>query len=126
MPILGHGIDIIDTARVADMIRRHSAHFLDRCFTQAEQRYCGRGKRAVEHYAGRFAAKEAVFKALGTGWRGKMAWTDMEILPDAAGKPQLVLSGACARHAADAGMTRWHISITHISTHALASAIAEG
>ena len=108
------------------MVKRHSGHFLDRCFTESEQRYCAKNKRVAEHYAGRFAAKEAVFKALGTGWRGKMAWTDMEILPDAAGKPQLVLTGECARHAAGAGIKRWHISITHIATHAMASAIAEG
>ena len=71
MPILGHGIDIVETLRVKRLVDEHGQRFLDRCFTPSEQDYCSRSpKRYYEHLAGRFAAKEAVLKVLGTGWRG--------------------------------------------------------
>ena len=102
----------------------HGQHFLDRCFTPLEQSYCNtHPKRYYEHLAGRFAAKEAVLKVLGTGWRGKIAWTDMEILNEASGKPVLSLSGECERLGNEMGIKRWMISISHIETHATASAI---
>lgn len=123
--IIAHGIDLVDVPRIREMLERHGQHFLDRCFTEAEQAYCQNDKRAAEHFAGRFAAKEAILKVLGTGWRGQIAWTDMEILPDPQGKPILTLRGGCARIAADLGIDRWHISISHIETHAMASAIGE-
>jgi len=124
MPIIGHGIDIVETARIQEMLDRHGQRFLDRCFTFSEQQYCARNpKRYVEHLSGRFAAKEAVLKVLGTGWRGGIAWTDMEILPEPSGQPKLHLTGECARIAAQLGISRWHVSISHISTHATASAI---
>lgn len=126
MAVVGHGIDIVETARIREMVGSHGAHFLDRCFTAAEQAYCDRSaKRRFEHLAGRFAAKEAVLKALGTGWRGGIAWTDIEILPATGGQPQLRLSGETLRIAAEHGIERWHVSISHIETHATASAIAE-
>src|SRR2546429_96084 len=85
MPILGHGIDIVETRRIADLLENHGERFLERCFTTAEREYCYRNnKRHIEHLAGRFAAKEAVLKVLGTGWRGGIAWTDIEL-------PQLLL-----------------------------------
>ena len=124
MPILGHGIDIVETARIRDMIADHGSHFLDRVFTAGEQRYCSASKkRMLEHYAGRFAAKEAVLKVLGTGWRGGIAWTDVEIVKDAAGQPHVSLTGECARIASHKGISKWHVSISHIETHATASAI---
>ena len=124
MPIVGHGIDIVETARIRKLVEDHGQHFLDRCFTQREQAYCnGHPKRYYEHLAGRFAAKEAVLKVLGTGWRGKIAWTDMEILNEASGKPVLTLSGECERLAGEMEIARWMISISHIETHATASAI---
>jgi holo-[acyl-carrier protein] synthase len=125
MAILGHGIDLVETARIGRMIADHGQHFLDRCFTQAEQAYCGGHKRATEHYAGRFAAKEAILKVLGTGWRGQIAWTDMEILNDPAGKPVLRLTAESARLAAELGIVKWHLSISHTAGHAMASAIGE-
>ena len=125
MPIVGHGIDIVETARIRGMVQEHGQHFLDRCFTPLEQAYCDRSpKRRFEHLAGRFAAKEAVLKALGTGWRGGIAWTDVEIRTDSAGKPHVVLSGHCLRLGTNAGITGWLVSISHIETHATASAIA--
>jgi holo-[acyl-carrier protein] synthase len=126
MPILGHGIDIIETARISAMVDRHGQHFLDRVFTAAEQEYCRRNsRRFAEHLAGRFAAKEAVLKVLGTGWRGGIAWTDVEVVRLDSGQPAVRLSGECARIAAERGITRWHLSISHIPTHATASAIGE-
>ncbi|HEY7119967.1 MAG TPA: holo-ACP synthase [Tepidisphaeraceae bacterium] len=124
MPILGHGIDIVETDRISKLIEQHGHHFLDRVYTTAEQDYCNANKkRSLEHYAGRFAAKEAVLKVLGTGWRGGIAWTDVEIVKHASGQPKVVLTGECARIAAVLGITLWHVSISHIETHATASAI---
>jgi holo-[acyl-carrier protein] synthase len=124
MPILGHGIDIVETSRIRKLIEHHGAHFLDRVFTPAEQAYCNASrKRALEHFAGRFAAKEAVLKVLGTGWRGGIAWTDVEIVKDPSGQPQINLTGETARIAKELGIAKWHVSISHIETHATASAI---
>jgi holo-[acyl-carrier protein] synthase len=125
--ILGHGIDIVSVDRVASLLAEHGQRFLDRCFTPAEQAYCARSeKRYVEHLAGRFAVKEAILKVLGTGWRGGIAWTDMEILPNPLGQPVLTLAGQSRVVADDRGIRHWHISISHIETHATGSAIGEG
>ena len=126
MAIVGHGIDLVEIARIGRMVEEHGKHFLDRCFTEKEQAYCLPPKRATEHLAGRFAVKEAILKVLGTGWRGQIAWTDMEILNDAAGKPHVTLSGECGRIAEELGIKAWHVSISHTAVHAMASAIGEG
>lgn len=124
MPILGHGIDIVETARIRKLVEEHGERFLERVFTPSEQQYCARNtKRYFEHLAGRFAAKEAVLKVLGTGWRGGIAWTDIEIRPEASGQPKVYLSGESLRIATELGISRWHVSISHIETHATASAI---
>jgi len=124
MPIVGHGIDIIETTRIRRSVQEHGEHFLDRVFTPGEQQYCARSqKRYYEHLAGRFAAKEAVLKVLGTGWRGGIAWTDIEIISEASGQPKVLLTGECERIAREQGITLWHVSISHIETHATASAI---
>jgi holo-[acyl-carrier protein] synthase len=124
MILLGHGIDIVETSRVRKLVDDHGRHFLDRCFTPAEQAYCaGNRKRYYEHLSGRFAAKEAILKVLGTGWRGGIAWTDIEILNTTDGQPRVTLSGECARIASAIGIDQWMISISHIETHATASAV---
>jgi len=124
MPILGHGIDIVETARIRKLVDQHAEHFLDRVFTPTEQQYCARNpKRYFEHLAGRFAAKEAVLKVLGTGWRGGIAWTDVEIRSEPSGQPKVYLTGETLRIATEMGISRWHVSISHIETHATASAI---
>jgi len=106
------------------MLEEHGQRFLDRVFTPEEQAYCQRNqRRRVEHLAGRFAAKEAVLKVLGTGWRGGIAWTDIEVVSEPSGQPRLRLSGECLRIAQALGISRWHVSISHIETHATASAI---
>ena len=124
MPILGHGIDIVETSRIRQLVEEHGQRFLDRCYTPLEQQYCARNpKRYFEHLAGRFAAKEAVLKVLGTGWRGGIAWTDIEVRPEPSGQPRITLGGECLRIASQLGISRWHVSISHIETHATASAI---
>ncbi len=124
MPILGHGIDIVETARIRHLVEQHGQRFLDRCFTPVEQDYCDKNpKRRFEHLAGRFAAKEAVLKVLGTGWRGGIQWTDIEITRESSGQPRITLSGEARKIAESLGIYRWHISISHIETHATASAI---
>ena len=124
--IIGHGIDIVEIARIARLIDAHGGHFLERVFTGAERTYCDLGgRRRVEHYAARFAAKEAALKVLGTGWRGGIAWTDVEVTRDAAGRPGIRLEGESAQIAAQRGIDRWHVSLSHIETHAVASVIGE-
>ena len=124
MPIIGHGIDLVETARIRRLHEQHAEHFLDRVFTRAEQEYCSANpKRYFEHLAARFAAKEAVLKVLGTGWRGGIAWTDIEVVRDPSGQPGIKLTGECARVAAQLGIVHWHVSLSHIETHATASAI---
>ena len=126
MAIVGHGIDLVEVSRIARMHAEHGGHFLDRCFTAAEQEYCLSHKICARApRPARFAAKQSVLKVQGTGWRGEIKWTDMEILNDSAGKPELTLSAETAQIAARLGITRWHLSITHTHDHAMASAIGE-
>lgn len=126
MRIIGHGIDITEVARIGAMISEHGDRFLERCFTPLEQAYAGDRKRRDEHLAGRFAAKEAVLKALGTGWQNGIAWTDVEVVLLPSGQPTVKLTGHAARIAGELGVTDWSLSISHIQTHAVASAIATG
>lgn len=123
MRIVGHGIDLVDTARIAQMLDQHGDRFLERCFTPGERAYAEDRKRAIDHLAGRFAAKEAILKVLGTGWRGGIAWTDAEVVREPSGRPTVRLHGECERVAQDLGIDEWWMSISHISTHAIASAI---
>jgi len=117
----------VETSRVRRLAEEHGQRFLDRCFTPGEQAYCAKStKRYFEHLAGRFAAKEAVLKVLGTGWRSGIAWTDIEILPDPLGKPEVRLTGVCDEIATRLGIRRWMVSISHIETHATASALGLG
>ena len=128
MPIHGHGIDLVQTRRIARMLEAHGERFLCRCFTDAERAYAAaNAKRQIEHLAGRFAAKEAVLKALGTGWSGGIAWTEVEIVRPSAQRtapPTVRLHGRAEAVARAAGITHWWLSISHVSDHALASAIA--
>jgi len=124
MEIIAHGIDLVDFPRLEQMIERHGPRFVDRLFTAAEQAYAGRHRNAVEKYAGRFAAKEAVLKLLGTGWRGKIAWTDIEVTNNAAGQPQVTLSGEVKKIAERMKIAQISLSITHTANFAIASAVA--
>jgi holo-[acyl-carrier protein] synthase len=125
--ILGLGIDLCGVARIRRMIADHGDHFLERTYTEAEVAYARRRKKGFEEtLAGRFAAKEAVMKALGTGWREGVEFRGIEILNEPSGKPYVVLHGTTAEKARQLGVTAWHVTITHTRDLAIASAIAEG
>lgn len=124
MNVVAHGIDMVDCARLAESIDRHGQRFLHRVFTPNELSYCLGRKRETEHLAGRFASKEAVLKVLGTGWRDGIAWTDVEVVNVPSGAPQVRLAGRCLDLARTMGIGEILLSISHIETHAIASAIA--
>jgi holo-[acyl-carrier protein] synthase len=126
MNVLSHGVDFVEIHRVAALVERHGATFLDRVYTPGEQAYCREKKRQIEHLAGRFAAKEAVLKVMGTGWRSGIAWTDVEVVNAPSGQPSIRLAGRCAEIAAQQGIRQVLISISHTDTHAMASAIGLG
>ena len=127
MRIVGHGIDLTEVARVAELLERHGDRFALRCFTPGELAYARRRpKRCAEHLAARFAAKEAALKALGTGRRGGICWTDVETLRGPQGEPTLRVAGVAAEIAAARGITAWHVSLTHTATLAAASVVAVG
>jgi len=124
MEIVAHGIDLVDCPRIEQMIERHGERFINRIFTAAEQAYAEKNKNEVEKLAGRFAAKEAVLKLVGTGWRGKIAWTDIEIINNAAGQPEVTLGGEVRKIADKLGIKHISVSITHTANFAIASAVA--
>jgi len=124
MEIVAHGIDLVDFPRIEEMIKRHGGRFLNRVFTAAEQAYAEANKNGTEKLAGRFAAKEAVLKLMGTGWRGKIAWTDIEIVNNPAGQPEVTLSGEVKKIARRLSIKHISISITHTANFAIASAVA--
>jgi holo-[acyl-carrier protein] synthase len=124
--MMSHGVDMVDCARLAASIERFGEKFLHRVFTPAEQDYCLGKKNSTQHLAGRFAAKEAVLKVLGTGWRDGIAWTDIEIKNLPSGQPVVQMSGKCRDIADELGLSKILISISHIETHAIASAIGLG
>ena len=124
MEIIAHGIDLVDFPRIADMVERHGDRFVNRVFTATEQAYARSNRNTVEKYAGRFAAKEAILKLLGTGWRGKIAWTDIEVVNDSAGRPDVTLSGEVKEIADRMKIKHISISITHTANFAIASAVA--
>ena len=125
MRIIGIGTDITECKRIARMLARHPESFTERVFTDAENAYCSRGKRqSAEHYTGRWAAKEAILKALGTGWSSGITWRDIEILNEPGGKPFVQLTGAAAEIARVKGITEIQVSISHCVSHAVAFAIA--
>ena len=127
MPILGHGIDIVEIARIDQMLREHGERFIERCFTDDERGYCEEaGIRRAERFAARFAAKEAAFKALGTGWRSGIAWRDVGVVREPSGQPRLVISGRCAEIARELRIQDWRVSLSHAGGYAIASVIASG
>jgi len=119
-----HGIDLVDCPRIEQMLQRHGQHFLDRVFTPTEQQQASVMKNRIERLCGRFAAKEAVLKLLGTGWRGKIAWTDIEIVNNQFGQPQVTLSGEVKKIASKLGVSDISLSISHTANFIMASATA--
>lgn len=126
MAIVGTGIDIVECLRIAQMIERHGELFITRVYTDTEIEYCTSRKAATQHYAGRWAAKEAVLKALGTGWRRGIGWRDIEIRNGQNGTPTVKLRGGARDLMERAGIKTMHISISHCRSFAVAHVVAEG
>ncbi len=123
--IVGTGIDIVDISRFDRFVEERNTLLLQRIFTPHEQEYCEARKKSAQHYALRFAAKEAFLKALGTGLRQGLTWRDMEVVNDGYGKPELRLSGEAERLFACKGMKRCFLSLSHDGNCAVASVILE-
>ncbi|MEX2581794.1 MAG: holo-ACP synthase [Gemmatimonadota bacterium] len=124
--IIGIGVDLIEVERVESLLRRHAERARERIFTAAEVEHCGGSRHPAESFAARFAAKEAVFKALGTGWTGGVAWREVEVLSKPGGAPVLRLLGRTGRFASERGVSRAHISLTHTRDLAGAYVVLEG
>jgi holo-[acyl-carrier protein] synthase len=126
MNVIGIGTDIVECLRIAQMIERHGELFINRVYTPHEIDYCAQRKAATQHYAGRWAAKESVLKALGTGWARGIRWIDIEVHNDQAGKPSIRLGGGARDVCEQLGIGEMKISISHCRSHATAVAMALG
>lgn len=122
--IVGLGTDIVEIVRIGSMIERHGELFLQRVYSEAEIIYCQRHKEAIQHYAGRWAAKEAVMKTLGTGFTKGVGWTDIEVANLKTGQPVIQLSGGALRVSKIKGIDEILITISHCKAYATATAIA--
>jgi len=123
--ILGSGVDLCEVPRIQASIERYGKHFLERVFTAREIAYADSKANRFERYAARFAAKEAGMKALGTGWRGGVAWRDFEVTNLPSGRPTLQFHGKAAEFAVKLGVGNIALSITHTKEQALAMVILE-
>ena len=126
MNVIGHGIDLVDVAELRRWIEDPRNPLLPRCFVQSELDEIGDGPDRTERLAGRFAAKEAVLKALGTGFGAGVAFTDVLIRRAPGAPPEVHLVGGAADAAAILGVTGWRLSISHTAGIAMASALALG
>ncbi len=124
--VVGIGTDIIECERITQMIHKHGETFLHRVYTPEEIDYCSGRKAADQHYAGRWAAKEAVLKALGTGWAHGIQWTDVQVVNQQGGKPTIRLEGKAGEISRDMGISVMMISISHCKSYATAYATALG
>ena len=123
--IIGIGVDLVEIHRVKVALEK--PQFIKRVFTQAESEYClSRGRQAAASFAARFAGKEALMKALGTGLASGGTWLDIEILPDEKGRPEATLQGAFAQIADSLGVTKIHISLSHAQEYAIAEVVLAG
>ena len=126
MEVLGIGTDIIECLRIARIIERHGELFINRVYTDHEIGYCRSRKAATQHFAGRWAAKEAVLKALGTGWRRGISWQDVEIRNRTSGQPTIAFRGGARDVVEESGIQKMLITISHCRSHATAYALAIG
>ena len=124
--VIGIGTDIVEVTRIGDMIEKHDQTFIQKVFTEGEIEYCGPRKSAVQHYAGRWAAKEAILKAIGTGWSKGIKWTDIEVINEMGGKPYVKLAGKAIEVCSDRGINEILITISHCNLFATAFATALG
>lgn len=123
--IVGMGVDLAEVDRIKTAMERHGETFLRRVYTAAEREYCEGFRNKYERYAGRFAAKEAAMKALGTGWRRGVRWVDFEVVRELGGRPTIRLDGEAKKIAEEIGVKRIALSITHTEAMALAQVIME-
>lgn len=123
--VAGIGVDIVDVARVEELLARYRERFVRRVFTEAEAAYAARGAREAERLAGRFAVKEAVLKAFGTGKSQGILWRDVETVRGALGRPEVKLYGRACDHMKRVGGTRVHVSLAHDGGKAVAFVIIE-
>jgi holo-[acyl-carrier protein] synthase len=124
--VIGIGTDIVETLRIAQMIEQHGELFINRVYTAQEIQYCQTKQQSTQHFAGRWAAKEAILKAIGTGWVRGLSWLDVEVTIGRAGRPLAVLHHAAKEKALEVGIHNVKISISHCRSHATAFAIALG
>jgi holo-[acyl-carrier protein] synthase len=124
--IVGTGIDLVETVRIAQAIDRYQARFLGRIYLPGEIEYCQRKRNSAESFAARFAAKEAAAKALGTGIQHGVGWKDIEVVRTPGGRPGLLLHGRAAQIAAGMQVRGMALSITHTALYALAQVLFEG
>jgi holo-[acyl-carrier protein] synthase len=124
--LIGIGTDITECLRIARMIERHGELFIGRVYTPDEIKYCQSRKQSTQHFTGRWAAKEAILKALGTGWRRGISWRDIEIRNEPGGKPVVAVRGGVKDAVEQLGVGEIQVSISHCRSHATALAIAVG
>jgi holo-[acyl-carrier protein] synthase len=124
--IIGVGTDLIEIDRFKSVLKRRGERFVVKVFTKGERKHADGKMNRLAHYAARFAAKEAVLKALGTGWSGGIHWTDVEVVPGRVGSLSAKLDGLAAKVAKDKKIKVVHLSITHSDRYAAAVAVAEG
>jgi len=124
--IIGLGVDVTKIDRIEAAMERRGRAFLERIFTPSEIAYCQSHRHSAERFAGRFAAKEAAMKALGTGWSRGVRWIDIEVVRERSGKPTLRLAGAACEIASGLGVKNIALTITHDGNTALALVIFEG
>ena len=126
MKIVGIGTDLIEVDRIANMVEKHGDLFLSRVYSKEEIRYCSARGAAAQHYAGRWAAKEAVLKVLGTGWAKSIKWNEISVVNEGSGRPVIELDGRAKEIAAQLGIDEMMISISHSRDHAIAYAMGIG
>ncbi len=126
MNLIGIGIDVVEVSRIKSSLDEFGEKFQTRIFTESERVYCQKQKRPELHFAARFAAKEAIAKAFGTGIGKEIAWLDMEIIRKASGEPDVKLSGSAQQLADSRGVAQVMVSLTHAKHYAAANAIIMG
>jgi len=124
--IIGIGIDLVEVERVRALLEQHPVRGPARLYTDDEVAYCRASRSPAESFAARFAAKEAVFKAFGTGWSGGLSWTEIEVVVDENGAPCVRLHGEASRLALSRSVLRTHLSLTHTRGFAGAFVVLEG
>jgi holo-[acyl-carrier protein] synthase len=123
--IVGIGVDIVEIRRFGEVLERQEDRFIQRVFTAGEQEYCRAHRDPVPHFAARFAAKEALFKALGTGWAKGVSWLDVGVGREGQGAPILVLRGEAEKISQSLGARKVHLSLSHTNESAVAVVILE-